>query len=308
MIERRRRIAIDDDEAYGGGSSSSQGQRKRPSQGQSSGSQKRVMREDDSDQGSDVHVPAAKQPTIRGATAAVGVPPEDMERLIKDVVRLAIFTAHSETSLKREDIKNVMGNHGRALDHVFNKAQERLRDVFGMEMAELTTRGRDGRSEEKGTKTYMLRNVLPINLLETTIIDWEPELEDMGLLMVILSLIMVREGTLQESVLLSHLRRMALLEDASNFGDIHKKLDEFIKKRYLDRYKLEHMDDSGEKIEMEYRWGARARVEIPEENVVKFIQEVFGREAPQNLVTQIKKAAGMESSKGKENESASAAE
>jgi len=47
----------------------------------------------------------------------------------------------------------VMGNHGRALDHVFNKAQERLRDVFGMEMVELTSRGRGGQSTEKGTIT-----------------------------------------------------------------------------------------------------------------------------------------------------------
>ena len=69
------------------------------------------MREDDSDQGSDVHVPAAKSTAtgtggIRGAASAGSIPPEDMERFVKDVVRLAIFTAHSENSLKREDIKN----------------------------------------------------------------------------------------------------------------------------------------------------------------------------------------------------------
>lgn len=99
---------------------------------------------------------------------------------------------------------------------------------------------------------------------------------------------------------MSHLRRLSLHEDASNFGDISKKLDELIKKRYLDRFKLEHMDDSGEKAEMEYRWGARARVEVPEENMVKFIQEVFGREAPLNLEKTIKKAAGMKNAKDKE--------
>jgi len=67
------------------------------------------MREDDSDQGSDVHVPASKQAVttnVRGMASASGIPADDMERLIKDVVRLAIFTAHSESPLKREDIKN----------------------------------------------------------------------------------------------------------------------------------------------------------------------------------------------------------
>ena len=75
-------------------------------------------------------------------------------------------------------------------------------------------------------------------------------------------------------VLKSHFRRMSLEEDASPFGDTSKKLEVYIKKRYLERIKLDHLDDSGEKVEVEYRWGARARIEIPEENVIKFIQEV----------------------------------
>lgn len=64
-----------------------------------------------------------------------------------------------------------------------------------------------------------------------------------------------------------------------------------IRKRYLEKYKLDHMDDSGEKAEYEYRWGSRARLEIPEDNMVKFIQEVFGREAPPGLEVAIRKAS-----------------
>jgi len=45
----------------------------------------------------------------------------------------------------------------------------------------------------------MLRNILPTQILQGSAIDWEGEVEDMGLLMVILSFIMVREGVLQES-------------------------------------------------------------------------------------------------------------
>lgn len=99
--------ASQDDESYGGSSSSQRN--KRPAPSQSSGSQKRAMREDDSDQGSDIHVPASKQPattSVRGIAAVSEIPADDMERLIKDVVRLAIFTAHSESPLKREDIKD----------------------------------------------------------------------------------------------------------------------------------------------------------------------------------------------------------
>ncbi|KAG0004836.1 Melanoma-associated antigen F1 [Entomortierella chlamydospora] len=298
MADRRRRIVVDDDEDYGsrGGGSSQRntGKRQAPSNNQgSSGSQKRVVR-DDSDQDSDSYTTNATRQTTSG-TKATDIAPEDFERLVKDVVRLAIFTSHSEQALKREDIKNVLSDHSKLYDPVFQKAQERLRDIFGMELVELTTKGRSGQATEKGAKSYMLRNILPMELLSGGVVNWEAELEDMGLLMVILSLIFVRQGAILESALMSHLRRLSLLEDNSPFGDIQRKLEVLIKKRYLDKFKLDHMDESGEKAEVEYRWGARARVEVPEENVVKFIQEVFGREAPMGLEASILKAAGIKS-------------
>lgn len=74
--------------------------------------------------------------------------------------------------------------------------------------------------------------------------------------------------------LMAHLRRMNLLSDESPLGDVSKMMDTYVKKRYIDKVKLEHMDDSGEKVEMELRWGARARVEVPEENVIQFMKEV----------------------------------
>ncbi|KAF9570394.1 Melanoma-associated antigen D2 [Mortierella alpina] len=304
MSDRRRRNVLNNDEDYGSkaGSSSSNrtyGKRGAPADAQSqvSGSQKRVMR-DDSDQDEDSYAPAPIRSTGAGTKQAasssqVSIPPEDFERLIKDVVRLAVFTSHSDAALKRDDIRNVLNDHTRLFDRVFEKAQERLRDVFGMELTELTTKGRSG------TKSYYLRNILPQELIASPVVDWESDSADMGLLMVTLALIMVREGSIVENVLMSHYRRMSLLEDASPFGDVNKKLEMYIKKRYLEKVKLDHLDDSGEKAEIEYRWGARARVEVPEENVIKFIQEVYGREAPAALEANIRKAAGL---KGKSKE------
>ncbi|KAF9942595.1 hypothetical protein BGZ67_000819 [Mortierella alpina] len=315
MSDRRRRNVLNNDEDYGSKAASSSsscrtyGKRGAPadSQSQASGSQKRVMR-DDSDQDEESYAPIPIRSTGSGtklaasssnSTSQINIPPEDFERLIKDVVRLAIFTSHSDAALKRDDIRGVLNDHTRLFDRVFEKAQERLRDVFGMELAELTTKGRSGQAGEKGTKSYYLRNILPQELIASPVVDWESESADMGLLMVTLALIMVREGSILENVLMSHYRRMSLLEDASPFGDVTKKLEMYIKKRYLERVKLDHLDDSGEKAEIEYRWGARARVEVPEENVIKFIQEVFGPEAPSTLEASIRKAAGLKC-KGKE--------
>ncbi|KAF9016556.1 hypothetical protein BGZ52_005737 [Haplosporangium bisporale] len=228
---------------------------------------------------------------------------DDIERKIKDVVRLAVFTSHSDSSLKREDIKNVVGGvTPKMFDAIFQKAQERLRDVFGMELVELTTKGRSGNNAEKGSKAYILRNILPLELISSGLVDWEDELEDMGLLMVVLSLIMVRQGAIYESALMAHLRRMNLLSDESPLGDISKKMDMYVKKRYVDKLKLEHMDDSGEKAEMELRWGPRAKIEVPEENVVQFMKEVFGKEAPMGLEASIMKAAGIKTNNAEQEE------
>ncbi|KAG0377444.1 hypothetical protein BGX24_006091 [Mortierella sp. AD032] len=292
MTERRRRIVIDDEDDYGsrGSSQRNNGKRGAPSSSQGSGSQKRAMRDDD-DSDQEDHAPTPIRQTTVGVKT-LDVLPTDFERFVKDVVRLAIFSSHSEAAtVKRDDIKSILGNHTKVYDAVFVSAQERLRNVFGMEMAELTTRGRSGKNEEKGTKTYILRSVLPLDLLGNEAVDWEDQLEDQGLLMVILSLIMVREGVIFESHLKQHFRRMKLMEEE---GEMEKKMDMFMKKRYLEKAKMEHMDDTGDKVEMEVRWGARARAEIPEENVVRFIEEVFGEGAPPKLRDSIIKASNIQ--------------
>ncbi|KAF9551168.1 hypothetical protein EC957_010054 [Mortierella hygrophila] len=295
MSDRRRRIVIDDEDDYGskGSSQKSNGKRGAPSSSQShsSGSQKRVMRDVDDDYSDqDGHAPKTIRVTTVGSKVH-DILPEDFERFVKDTVRLAIFSSHSEAAtVKRDDIKALLGTHTRLYDTVFERAQERLRKVFGMEMAELTTKGRSGKNEEKGTKTYILRNTLPLDLLGSESLDWDGQLEDQGLLMVILSFIMVREGVIFESHLKEHFRRLKLTEEGS---DIDKKMDMFMKRRYIEKSKMEYLDDSGEKIEMEVRWGARARAEIPEENVVRFIEEIFGPEAPKTLRESIVKASNI---------------
>ncbi|KAG0288313.1 Melanoma-associated antigen D2 [Linnemannia gamsii] len=262
----------------------------------------RDVDDDDSDQ--DDHAPKTIRQTTVG-TKVLDVLPEDFERFVKDAVRLAVFSSHSEAgAVKRDDIKALLGVHTKLYDTVFDKAQERLRNVFGMEMAELTTKGRSGKNEEKGTKTYILRSTLPSDLLASESLDWDDQLEDQGLLMVILSLIMVREGVIYESHLKQHFRRLMLMDEG---GDIDKKMDMFLKKRYLERSKLEHLDESGEKIEMEVRWGARARAEIPEENVVQFIEEIFGPEAPKTLRESIVKASNLKSTTTAQNGAGDAA-
>lgn len=99
-------LSQDDDDDYGAttSSSSQRPNNKRTAPSSSSGPHKRVLRvdiDDDDDQDAGTRASTAKRP----ASKIVDIPPEDFERLVKDIVRLAIFSSHSEQPLRRDDIR-----------------------------------------------------------------------------------------------------------------------------------------------------------------------------------------------------------
>jgi len=100
---------LQEDDDYGsasGSRSKSSSQKpvsKRPAPSGSSGP-KRVIRDEDSDQDAEYTSSSARRSGGSGSRA-IDIPLEDFERLVKDVVRLAIFTAHSDHALRRDDIR-----------------------------------------------------------------------------------------------------------------------------------------------------------------------------------------------------------
>jgi len=96
----------------------------------------------------------------------------------------------------------------------------------------------------------------------------------MGLLTVILSLIHVNGRVLSDEKLLST----------------------FVKQGYLDKQKTNRIDQSqnSEKDPLEYRWGPRAKIEMPENNLIKFIRALFGHDTPPDLDKQIERSSGID--------------
>ncbi|KIJ91541.1 hypothetical protein K443DRAFT_685927, partial [Laccaria amethystina LaAM-08-1] len=126
----------------------------------------------------------------------------DVVRKANDLVRLALFCEHKRTPLRRDDItKKVLGaNASRAFNSVFLAAQEKLRNVFGMELVEIPSRAgldqdnnANGNEEELaearratgvkkksvalGSKTYMLRSCLHPLIIERAALTDEQILE-----------------------------------------------------------------------------------------------------------------------------------
>ncbi|CAG8761955.1 736_t:CDS:2, partial [Acaulospora morrowiae] len=247
--------------------------------------------------------------------AAQNIPKEEFERKVKEIIRLALTSELRKVPLKRDEIiRKVLKEHSRSFPVILSKAQERLRDIFGMDLVELPVKDkrvnigsnaprRNAQVKEKSSSnSYILKNILPKKLLETDLINWDKnkDLEVMGLLTVVLSLILVNGRVLSDGryyfhQLNNYTRRLHLHNDER--FDLEKLIANFVKQGYLVKQKVsvvENPSQTSDKDPVEYRWGPRAKIEMPESNLCDFIKAVYGNDAPPDLEKRIERASGIE--------------
>ncbi|CAG8602572.1 3845_t:CDS:2 [Funneliformis caledonium] len=260
--------------------------------------QKRRRRDEEEETEASSNEGSVSQPSTIAEKAAQKLTAEELERKVKDVVRLALFSELRKQPLKREDVtKKVLHEHSKTFQVVFEKAQELLVDIFGMSLAELPLKEKKAGGSRKPTSStkYVLKNILSQDYRKVGIISWEKnnEEESMGLLTVILSLIHVNGKLLSDEQLAHYFRRLCLI-DNDKF-DLEKVLSTFVKQGYLNKQKVSRSDQSQnpEKESLEYSWGPRAKVEMPEENLIEFIRALFGQSAPPDLDKQIERSSGI---------------
>ncbi|RIA96908.1 MAGE family-domain-containing protein [Glomus cerebriforme] len=297
---RRNRIVLDEDETEAGPSRPT---RRTALGNEGAGNVQKRRRRDEEESEASSNEGSVNQHSTIAEKAAQKLTTEELERKVKDVVRLALFSEHRKQPIKRDDIvKKVLHEHSRAFQVVFDKAQERLEDIFGMSLAELPKKSfstggirKPVGNKDKTTKSYVLKNILPQEYRETDIISWEKNNEDiMGLLTIVLSLIHVNGRVLSDDQMTHYFRRLYLVNNDK--FDLEKLLSTFVKQGYLDKQKTSRTDQSqnSEKEPLEYRWGPRAKIEMPESNLIKFIRAIFGQDAPPDLDKQVERSSGID--------------
>lgn len=193
---------------------------------------------------------------------------EELNRKASELVRYLLFMDRKKYPIKRADItKNVLKEHAKAFNQVFERAKKDLQKVFGIDVVEI---------EVGKSKGYILINE---SIAQGNLIDWGDDLPKIGLLLVVLSLIITSDHdfVITESQLWHTLKRFGIEPKADHkvFGDADKLISqEFVRQCYLDRKKVV----GGDETAYEYRWGQRAEKELSKKKLGLFISEIYGTE------------------------------
>jgi hypothetical protein len=87
----------------------------------------------------------------------MGGPAGEEGQLAKKLVRYALACEHARIPIKRDGIREkVLGNNARSFKKVFEDAQMQLRQVFGMEMAELPVKEKRTLKEKQSMSSIAL--------------------------------------------------------------------------------------------------------------------------------------------------------
>lgn len=284
---------------------------------------------------SDEEFEDTQSPTQRSSTQARSngegskggnIDQEEIDRKVKNAVRLAIASEFNKRILKREDfVKIANDNHRIPYNILLEKVREKLNKVFGMDLYELPKTkeklnqsqtqmtNRNGESSTQagesstqaafrsGTSgTYILRNRLKESYGKPDIITRSSEeYKQIGILYIILSLIFLNGQSMTSPDLFSHLDRLRVMDRKSESEskdkiDRESLLDFYIKNNYLKKTK--RPDTSGEDQEYDFTWGPRSKIEFPTTNVVNFMLNFYNvsEEEKKALETKMYKQGGYE--------------
>lgn len=127
-------------------------------------------------------------------------------------------------------------------------------------------------------KGYMLVNLLPD--VKKDMVPLHERHDWIGLLVVVMAIIFLKNGTVEETDLVQQLKALGVgEEETSPFGKLSTLLTQLSQQRFLVKKRAKKTDVNGKEI-FQYEIGARARLEVPLTFVVEFIGRVFGDELP----------------------------
>jgi len=203
---------------------------------------------------------------------------QEREKIANDIVRYLLAADFKKYPIKQLDIKKyALKEHSRAFHSLMKMAKEKLQNVFGINVVD---------TEVGKQKGYMLINALD-NKYDAPHQTWsDDDHANMGLVMVVLSVIFMKGNVLPEEDLFDLLNRLGIAADRPHetFGDIkHLIMTDFVRQGYLEVEREQGTDPPTHL----FRWGPRAKAETSKRHAMDFICQVFGEDSPQRWAAQM---------------------
>ncbi|MCO5547059.1 hypothetical protein L7F22_000500 [Adiantum nelumboides] len=186
----------------------------------------------------------------------VDVPAEEVERLIGDVVRHMLFKNHQHygVPVRRDELVQLITKTYKTrnlANHVIQKAQDKFRTIFGIDMRELIRprqqkNGKNLHSSQSAAvdvKCYVLKSTLPEEVRKKYV-DTQELCVASSLTLLVVSIISLCGEKVPEETLWLHLGRCGIKPDLHHpvFGDIKQCMDSLIRQRYILKEKVSGVD------------------------------------------------------------------
>ncbi|XP_072051104.1 non-structural maintenance of chromosomes element 3 homolog [Amphiura filiformis] len=230
------------------------------------------------------------QSLTQAQRATAQLSPEVVERKVGELVQFLLIQEQKKLPVKRSDIsKNVLEKEYRAcFPAILERAKVKLREAYGLELTELQQTS--GKSTKK---QYILLNNISSDA-QANFVDSSSEDPKVGLLFIVLGLIFMQGGVVNEAVLWHFLGKLGIDGDEKNhdiFGDVKKLLtQEFTRQLYLEYTRI----PNSEPPVYEFRWGQRSNASVSKMRILKFISETIFNMEPSVWLSQWQEACGAE--------------
>uniref|UniRef100_A0A2P2I690 Non-structural maintenance of chromosomes element 3 homolog n=2 Tax=Hirondellea gigas TaxID=1518452 RepID=A0A2P2I690_9CRUS len=215
---------------------------------------------------------------------------EEFSRCASLVANYFIVAECKKVPVKRADLGKVVGKqHTRRLPPIIEEASKMLQEIYGYRIEEL---------QQKKNCFLLVNCISPainnvngslaiINGAESSeeadedreIVDMsqhEPGDEKQGLLYLLLTVVFMMGGVMEEVTLYSFLKCLGIYVESRDphpvYGNCKKLLEEFIKQCYLE---VEVMKDM-EPPSRQYSWGERANLQLCKKTLLEFFCKMYG--------------------------------
>ncbi|KAI0886095.1 MAGE-domain-containing protein [Annulohypoxylon maeteangense] len=239
------------------------------------------------------------------------------DQLVKKLVRYALACEYARIPIRRDGIRDkVLGTNSRSFKRVFEGAQSRLQQVFGMEMLELPAKEKRTLKEKQkanarkaasqnttSSRQYILVSTLPPEYKFQSIIapskipSSSEEAAYVGFYTMVISLIVLNGGELSDTKLRRYLARMNASQNLP-MDKTDNVLQKIVRQAYVDKVveKTEGDDDA-----ITWCIGPRGRVEVPPESIAAVVTEVWG-DLPDDFNKKLQRSLGMQKPRQREAE------